>query len=219
MATGGLSKGTVTLQVAAVWTQPTQTPGARFATSSTGTLIASSTTITVTGIVLEAGGSFTITYSAPVPDAVTTTTLSAAEQSWPEGALARQAVSPVVSVTPCADGTGAMTVSPTRWLGLARAPLTFTYPSAGCGVQAGGQVTLAVPRRWPQPMQVPGAPGWTTLSGARTLLLSGMTIAAAPHASPPASASIHDTGTEPTLTVRIEPRAVGAITAIEDARP
>ncbi len=108
----------------------------------------------------SASGDFTATAQAPTAD----------------GEQYGISVAPV-TVTLCADGAGTMTVSPTSTAAASASPLAFTYQAAGCGVEPGGMVTLTVPPSWPQPAQVAGAPGYTTVSGAGPPQVSGHVIA------------------------------------------
>ena len=48
---------------------------------------------------------------------------------------------------------------------------------------------------------------------------AGGDVRAVPHAGPPASVAVRDTGTRPALTVRIEPHAGATVTTIEEKRP
>ena len=47
----------------------------------------------------------------------------------------------------------------------------------------------------------------------------GGDVSAVPHTGPPPSVAVRDTGTRPTLTVRIEPHPGATVTTIEETRP
>src|SRR5207237_5278433 len=80
-ATGGLSSGSVTLDVPAGWSAPSTTgANAGYTTASSGTVSVSGQTITVSSLTIAGGSTFTITYGATSgggPGATTTTTAGA----------------------------------------------------------------------------------------------------------------------------------------------
>ena len=72
----------------------------------------------------------------------------------------------------------------------------------------------------------PAWPGcWPPARGAGRALRRGRPgagggdVRAVPHAGPPPSVAVRDTGTRPALTVRIEPHAGATVTTIEEKRP
>jgi hypothetical protein len=48
---------------------------------------------------------------------------------------------------------------------------------------------------------------------------AGGNVRAVPHAGPPPTVGVRDTGNRPALTVRIEPHASGTATSIKEERP
>ena len=115
--TGGLSKRLHRLVVPSGWSAPSTAgmdPG--YTTSSTGTVAVFGQTITVSGVTLTGGGTFTIVYgstasSGPGATATSTTgaqTWQAQETSVSGGSLTNLAASPSITVY-AADGSGTLT--------------------------------------------------------------------------------------------------------------
>src|SRR5207237_8275938 len=64
-AAGGLSNGSITLDVPAGWSAPSTTgANAGYTTASTGTVSVSGQTITVSSVTLAGGSTLTVTYGA-----------------------------------------------------------------------------------------------------------------------------------------------------------
>jgi len=132
-----------------------------------------------------------ITYSnATPPGPAGAVTFDATEQPAPQfllrgGTSAAVAFdpTPVVMVT-CADGTGAMHVSPAHVIAGGHRLLTFSYqPAGGCALNDGA-LSLAVPSGWTPPSLTPGTAGYITavpgsvsVSGA-TVTVTGVTLPA-----------------------------------------
>jgi len=103
-AAGGISNGTLLLQVPGKWSPPSATstdPG--YTTADAGTVVVSGRTVTVKDLTLDPGDTVTITYgagtgaAAPVDTRVQTWT--AKERSTSAGQPAPLATSPVISVS------------------------------------------------------------------------------------------------------------------------
>src|SRR5207244_6869791 len=115
-AAGGLSGGSVTLDVPTGWSAPSTTgPNAGYTTASTGTVSASGQTITVSSVTVAGGSTFTITYGATsgggpgatAPASAGSATWQAKEKSTSGGTLTNLGPSPSVNVL-AADGTGTL---------------------------------------------------------------------------------------------------------------
>ena len=190
-ATGGLSNGAVTLVVPSGWSAPSTTGSAAgFTTASAGTVGTSGQTITVSGVTLPGGGSFSVVYGSKAsagPGAVATSstgaqTWQAQERSTGGGTLTNLASSPSITVN-AADGTGTLTTPTTSVLaGSSGNTITFTYTAATGGL-SNGTVTLLVPSGWSAPSTTGSAAGFTTAStgtvgtSGQTITVSGVTLA------------------------------------------
>src|SRR5207247_2289898 len=190
-AAGGISNGSVTLDVPAGWTAPSTTgSNAGYTTASTGTVSVSGQTITVSSVTLAGGATTTITYGATSgggPGATATTTAGSAtwqakEKSTSGGTLTNLGTSPSVNVL-AADGSGTLT-TPTGSVNSASTgqTITFTYTAAAGGL-SNGSVTLVVPAGWSAPSTTGSNAGYTTASAgsvsvsAQTVTVSSLTLA------------------------------------------
>src|SRR5207237_1013213 len=121
VAAGGISNGSVTLDVPAAWSAPSTTGvNAGYTTASSGTVSVLSQKITVSSLTLAGGATFTIVYGStagggPGATATSTTgaqTWQAQEKSISGGSLANLGSSPSITVN-AADGTGTLTTPTT----------------------------------------------------------------------------------------------------------
>jgi hypothetical protein len=171
-ATGGISNGSVTLDVPSGWSAPSTTgSNAGYTTASSGTVSVSGQTITVSSLTVAGGSTFTITYGdtgsgGPGATATSTTgaqTWQAKEKSTSAGSLTNLASSPSITVN-AADGTGTLT-TPTSNVanGSTGNTITFTYTAATGGI-SNGSVTLDVPSGWSAPSATGSNAGYTTAS-------------------------------------------------------
>jgi hypothetical protein len=142
--------------------------------------------VTIGHIILGVGQALTITYAAArVPPGAGPAIFSAFEQSTTQGSLIGLIPSPQETVT-CADGVGAVTVSPGSVAASSTRKLIFTYaPPGGC-VVVGGTVSLKVPSGWTLPSAAPGTAGYVAASAAAqpisvsgdAITVTGVTLAA-----------------------------------------
>jgi hypothetical protein len=173
--------GDISITVPSGWPNP-QTSNSNgagyvedFCTDNVGS--ASGATWTSTDDEYSAGDTCTITflnYTAP-----TTTgnyTFTTKESTTPGGTLTNIASQPVVKVGN--DGTGTMTVSPTKAVaGSSGNQLTFTYTAAATVALSSGALTIAVPAGWSVPLASTGAAGTTTTTCPNGFVsVSGSTI-------------------------------------------
>ncbi len=189
-ATGGMNNGSVTLDVPAGWSAPSTTGSANgYTTSSAGTVGVAGQTITVSGLTLSGGSTFTINYGdtsgggsgATAPSTADAQTWQAQQKSTSGGTLTNLASSPTVTVN-AADGSGTLT-TPTTDVSASSTgnTITFTY-TAATGGMTGGAVTLAVPTGWSAPSTTGSANGYTTAStgtvgvSGQTITVSGVTL-------------------------------------------
>jgi hypothetical protein len=102
--TGGLNGGVVRLTVPSGWSAPSIDPAADgYSVSSKGALAVSSQRITVSGVTLAGGGTFTITYGAgsagaTAPVATAAQTWQTLEKSWSGGTMMPIATQPQITV-------------------------------------------------------------------------------------------------------------------------
>lgn len=192
----GLSpSGEVTVRVPAGWTAPSRRPGqAGYASSSRGRLAVSGRLITVSGAALGSGQKLTIIYAdGTAPSSAGVFTFVTSER--PDGAagLAALAVSPAVTVALVRGALPAASspIVPVLVIGLVL---------VACA--AGGLAVRRVRR---------------LRRGAHAA--AGSSVRAVPHSGPPATLAVRDTGTRPTLIVRIEPHPGEPVTTIEEAQP
>src|SRR6266542_2657425 len=182
-ASGGMSNGSVTVDVPSGWSAPSTTgSNAGYTTSSAGTVSVAGQTITVSSVTLAGGGSFTITYGSTAgggPGATATSTSGAQtwqaqEKSTSGGALTNLASSPSITVL-ATDGSGTLTTG-TSDVSASQTgrTITFTYTAATGGLSS-GSVTLAVPAGWSAPSTAGANAGYTTASSG-TVSVSGQTI-------------------------------------------
>lgn len=183
-ASGGLSGGTVAIQVPRGWSQPSTNGADRgFTTSSTGVTTISKRVITVGGVTLRSGRALRITYGSKArggPGATTpqenagTQTWLAEERSSGAGRLDPLASSPQINVL-SASGSGSMTSSVTAVSsGAGRQSIAFTY-LADVGGLSHGSVSITVPDGWSPPSIAPGRGGFASASTGK-VTIAGRTI-------------------------------------------
>ena len=184
---GGVTNGEIAVLVPTGWTTPDSNGFNAGGTnaSCTGNAITVSPVmggnqIQVTGVTLNAGDQCTIRYGLSgfnagdtAPSSAGTNTFTTQEKSTSGGTLTNlSGGSPQVVVGN--DGTGTMTVSPTRAVvNSSGNTLTFTYTAAR--TISSGQVTIAVPAGWSTPSTSAAAAGATT-STCGTVGVSSSTI-------------------------------------------
>src|SRR5438128_1915288 len=191
-AAGGLSNGSITLDVPAGWSAPSTTgANAGYTTASTGTVSVSGQTITVSSVTLAGGSTFTTTYGATSgggPGATATTTAGSAtwqakEKSTSGGTLTNLGASPSINVY-AGDGSGTLT-TPTSNVSASQTgrTITFTY-TAATGGTSNGTVTLVAPSGWSAPSTTGSNAGYTAASSGsvsvsgQTITVSSLTLAA-----------------------------------------
>jgi hypothetical protein len=192
-AEAGLSpSGAVTVQIPAGWTAPSLRPGqAGYASSSRGRLSVSGRLIIVAGTALHGGQKLTITYAhASVPSSAGVSTFVTSERQDGTSGLDALTVSPAVTVA---------------LMGAARP----AAPSPVIPALVIGLVLAAL------------AAGGLTVRRLRrgTHSAAGPSIRAVPHAGPPVTVAVRDTGTRPTLIVRLEPRPADLVTTLKETQP
>jgi hypothetical protein len=188
----GLSpSGEVTVRVPAGWTPPSLRPGqAGYVSSSRGRLSVSGRLITVSGAALGGGQELTIIYAdGTAPSSAGEFTFVTSQRPDGTAGLAAVAVSPTVAVAMVGPLPGAS--SPIVLM------LVIGLVLVAC---AAGGLALRSLRRGRH-----AAPG--------------SSVRAVPHAGPPTTVAVRDTGTRPTLIVRIEPHPGYSLTTIQEARP
>ncbi len=192
-ATGGISNGSVTIDVPSGWSAPSTTAAANgYTTSSTGTVSVAGQTITVSSVSLAGAGTMTIVYGdtsgggsgATVTSSTGAQTWQSKEKSVAGGALTNLASSPSMTVN-AADGSGTLTTPTTNVSASATGKtLTFTYTAAAGGL-SNGSITLDVPSGWSAPSSTASAAGYTTATtgsvsvAGQTITVSNITIAGA----------------------------------------
>jgi hypothetical protein len=169
---GGMSDGSVSIDVPNDWTQPTTTMGqAGYVTASAGTVSTVGQTITVSNLTLF-GNAVTITYGskagggpgAQAPSSPGPATWSTRQSSSPPGGpLTPLLSSPQIGVY-AADGSGTLTFPPTLiTAGSTGNTIQFTYTAAAGGL-SNGAIVLMVPAGWSAPSTNGGDPGYTVVN-------------------------------------------------------
>ena len=158
-----------------------------------------------------ASGPMVMVTQPPVADSSASTSPSTQPPPTSQSPTPNQ--SPTQSLSSGAGSSGPasspVTSSPTRGGAAGGEPVALV---AG-GLSAGGLVLLA------------GLAGLLASRSRRGRLRRGRPgagggdVRAVPHAGPPPSVAVRDTGTRPALTVRIEPHAGATVTTIEETRP
>ena len=182
-ATGGMTSGTVTIDVPTGWTAPNTTSGtAGYTTASTGTVSTAGQKITVSGVSLAAAATMTITYGSGAGGGATATTTpgpatwQVQQRSVSGGTLTNLGASSSINVYDAnAAGSISQTAGPAnvaRGVAIGSA-ITWTF-TAGAGGMSGGSLGLTVPAGWSAPRTTAGA-GFTAVS-AGTLGVSGQQI-------------------------------------------
>jgi hypothetical protein len=175
----GFRAGMVTLTVPDGWTPPTTSasnaPGYTDTTAPCGDGVCAPAvtgmTITIRGIYLLAGQSFTIRYNdTTAPSSSATFNFSAAVTPF---ANATSTPPQLIPVTTCANG-GTMAVRPPSVQVSTAQNFLFTYTATGCLLE-GGKLTLDVPAGWSQPSNIPSDQGFVTVSQG-TVTLTGSQI-------------------------------------------
>ena len=190
-AQAGLSRsGEVTVEVPAGWTVPSGRPGeAGYVSASRGLLSVSGRRITITGVTLGPGQQISITYAAATaPGTAGRATFVTTEQPDGTATLAALHESPEVTVA-LAVGTRGRT---SDWL-----PILLVVTGLVLAAATAGLLAFRPLRRGGHPV-------------------TNGNVRAVPRSGPPASVTVRDTGSRPTLTVRIEPHAGATVTTIEE---
>jgi hypothetical protein len=200
----GLSpSGEVTVVVPAGWTAPSPAPGqAGYTSASGGRLTVTDRQITVTGVTLRPGRQLVITYAAgSAPRVSGLATFLTRDRPSRTATLAALTRSPAVAVALVSQrGRAGM-----NWLPILLAVIGLVLVAGAAGLAAFRPL-----RRGPLPRgPLPRGPHGTGAGDVR----------AVPHAGPPPSVTIRDTGGRPALTVRIEPRAGSPVTTIKERQP
>jgi hypothetical protein len=213
--------GTVAVQVPAGWAAPTHTgsAGSPGFTSVTWTgpgpptVTLSTTTITITDIALGTDQVVTVSYWAaalqPASSPSETVSFAATAQQFASSAMQSltgqvTVMSPVSSSTsPASSSTSPVSSSSSSRTGRggsgSHVPVGLVL---GVAAAVGAVMLLA----------------WRLVRH-RPVPLTAQTVRAMPNAGPPAHLAVHTTGTEPTLTVRIEPHPDAGTTSIEELWP
>ena len=189
---GGMSNGTLTLDVPAGWTPPSTTSGtAGFTSATPGVVSVAGQRITVTGLTRAALQTVVITYGSTTgggsgstaPAATGSQTWQVQEASTVGGVLTPIASSPVIPVR-ASDGSGTLTTATSNVSASQSGDtVAFTYTAAAGGTTA-GTVTLVVPAGWSAPSTSSAAAGYTTSSAGsvgvagQTITVSSLTLAA-----------------------------------------
>ena len=197
---------------------------------------------------LTPGARVTFTYGPAQVGSAGPATFSA-WQSAAGGRAQDLAAAPVIMVTQPQVTTSSASTSPSSQPpSSAQSPTSAQSPSSGARSSGPSTVASSPVRSSPalggaaggQPVALVAgglsAGGLVLLAGLAGLLASrsrrragrlrrgghgagGGDVRAVPHAGPPPSVSVRDTGTRPALTVRIEPHAGATVTTIEEKRP
>lgn len=194
-ATGLSPSGEVTVAVPAGWTAPSPAPGqAGYTSASGGRLTLTGGRIAVTGVTLRPGGQLVITYAAgSAPRVSGLDTFLTRERAAGTATLAALARSPAVTVALVSQrGRAGM-----NWLPILLAVTGLVLVAGAAGLVAFRPLRRDPPRRGPHGV-------------------AAGDVRAVPHAGPPPSVTIRDTGGRPALTVRIEPRAGTPVTTIKE---
>jgi hypothetical protein len=177
---GFLKGGTFTLTIPDGWTAPSATPGSGGYVETTAQCgigqcvpAVNGMTVMLSDVTLGPGQSFIIKYTAATaPDSVATFDFTA--QETPAADYLPVDVPPV-AITTCANGVGAMSVSPQTASVSTPTDYLFTYSAGECGLLPGSAVTVEVPGGWTPPSTVPGNHGYASVS-AGTVTLAGNLI-------------------------------------------
>ncbi|HEY5059098.1 MAG TPA: Ig-like domain-containing protein [Gaiellaceae bacterium] len=184
---GGISNGTLTVDVPAGWTPPATVAGPGFTMSNFGVVSASGQRITVTGVSRIAGQTVTITYGS---GGTATAAGGPGAQTWQfdEASTAGGVLTPIAlqrSVTIYApDGAGTAS-TPTTNVAASQTGNTvvFTYTVAAGDTSSGG-IKLTIPAGWSAPSTTSSAAGFTTSNagtltvGARVVTVANVTLTA-----------------------------------------
>jgi hypothetical protein len=182
---GGLTDGTVALVVPDDWSTPSLTAGdPGFVAASDGDISVDGQTITVSGLTLADGDTFTITYGGgdgAIPPAGAEA-WEALAQATPSDSLDDLSAGPPIVIVTSPDGSGSVSVAPdVVTVNTSGNTLDFTYV-ADAGGLVGGSVSVNVPLSWPVPSTNPSAAGYSTSSdgdltvSGRTILVSNLTM-------------------------------------------
>jgi len=184
---GGISNGTLTVDVPAGWTPPATVAGPGYTTSNLGAVSVSGQRITVTGLTRIAGQTVVITYGSP---STATAAAGPGSQTWQldeastvGGVLTPIAVQPSVTIY-APDGAGTAS-TPTTNVSASQTGNTvaFTYTVATGGTSSGG-IKLTIPAGWSAPSTASNNAGYTTSSAgtltvaARVVTVANLTLAA-----------------------------------------
>ena len=210
----------VSVAVPAGWTSPSLSPGqAGYVSASSGQLSVSGQRITLTGVTLGSGQQVSITYAAAIaPGPAGLATFVTAEGPDGTATLTALRVSPAVTVALVGGGQTGQGSQGSQggqggqgghgwmpdWGPILLVVAGLVLAAAVAGLLA-FRPAASRPRASPQ-----GRGGHPVAAG---------DVRAVPHAGPPVSVTVRDTGSRPALTVRIEPRAGTAVITIEERQP
>ena len=178
VAAGGISSGSLTVDVPAGWTPPATVAGPGYTTSNFGVVSVSGQKITVTGITRNAAQTVVIAYGS---GATATAAAGPGAQTWQVkeastagGVLTAIAASPAITIY-APDGAGTAT-TPTTNVSASQTGNTvvFTYTVAAGDMSTGG-VKLTIPAGWTAPSVASNNAGYTT-SSAGTVAVAGQVV-------------------------------------------
>ncbi len=183
VATGGMSSGSISVDVPASWSAPSTTGTANgYTTSTAGAVSVAGQKITVSGITLSAAATFDVVYGsiagggsgATASSATGATTWPVAQRSVNVGTLVNLASSPSITQY-AANGSGTATANVSNVAASSTGKtITLTYTAAAGGMNS-GSISIDVPSGWSAPSTTGTAAGYTT-STAGTVSAAGQTI-------------------------------------------
>jgi hypothetical protein len=226
-------KGTLTWTVPAGWPDPqTSAPGNPGFTSCilpcSVMVGAAGNTIVITGIVAKLGGTIGVSYlaTAPAPaappseddafTAVATLSSTSATFSTVPAAVTVMSIVVVSTSPPTSPATSSVATSPATspaTSSVATSPATSPINGHGGRGGPGSQVPIA-PVLGSAVAAIAVLLLGVRLVRRRSALVAGQSVRAVPQAGQPARTSVHATGPDVTLTVRIEPQPSGTDTTI-----
>ncbi len=180
-AAGGMSSGTIDINVPAGWTPPSTTSSnAGFTTSTCASVAIVSGAVHIAGVTLAGGSTCTITYGskasggtgADVPATPGSATFAGHQRSTGGGVLTALAVSPGIDIT-SVDGSGTLSTTPASVVESSTGnTFVLTYTAAAGGLVGGG-LAIAVPAALPVPSTTGTDAGFTTSNCGSVAVASG----------------------------------------------
>ncbi len=179
--TAGLSayNGTVTFTVPSGFSAPSTANRVGFVTSSIGSVSILGRVITISGVSLDAGGQFLLTYGsttngglgAVAPANIGATVWTVQEESLDSGTLTPIQDSPIVTVVNAADGSGTAAIVPDHVIASSTGnTITLTY-TATIGGLTNGALTFMMPAGWSAPSLNSSDPGYVSVSGSSSTVV------------------------------------------------